>query len=409
MLLLPLRRLIVPLGLLPGAWLLKEQLPLLKPAFRQLLDWLPYAALVMTMLLCFFYNRARLFTLALALLIAYWLIDTQLQSRLAEPRPLFVYCMLVLTLPLLSLTLLLLPERGLRNRYGLALAMTAPALFCAGWLLWNHFPDMAAGLRDALPVLPFGGRYYMPHIAGALFLLSLGCCLYVLCRYDSEHAAALLGSLLFTFLTFAFFKEARISAVMFGAAGFALIVSLARSSYDMAYYDDLTGLRGRRALNERMRGLGGRYTVAMLDVDHFKRFNDDYGHEAGDEVLRMVARRIDRVQGGGKAYRYGGEEFCIVFAGRDLEQCLPHLEEVRSAVEDYTMTLRDRKTRPHSKKAGRRRRGTHGDPQTVSVTVSIGAAERDVRYENSEQVLKAADQALYKAKKKGRNCIAVNG
>lgn len=400
--LLPLRRLLAPLLLLLAAWLLREKLLF---SYRQLLDWLPYGGLGLAMLLCFFYSRARLFTLAFALLLAYWLIDTQLQSRLAEPRPLFIYSMLVLALPLTSLLLLLLPERGLRNRYGLALAMLVPLQLGIAWLLWNNFPGVAAAVRDAMPVLPFGGRYYLPHAAATLFLVVLTAGLYVLCRYDSEHATALLGALLFAFITFAFFKEERISATMFGAAGMALIVSIVRSSYDMAYYDELTGLRGRRALNECLRGLGGRYTIAMLDVDHFKQFNDGYGHEAGDEVLKMMGKQIARVQGGGKAYRYGGEEFCIVFPRRELEQCLPHLEKLRRMIEDYEMSVRDRKTRPHSKKAGRRQRGTRDIAETVSVTVSIGAAERDERHIDSQQVLQAADAALYKAKKKGRNCV----
>ncbi len=405
MLLLPLRRLIAPLGLLLGAWLLREQLPLLKPAYRLLLDWLPYTGLGLALLLCYIYNRARLFTLASGLLLSYWLIDTQLQSRLTEPLPLFVYSMLVLALPLTALLLLLLPERGLRNRYGLGVLLLIPLQLCIAWLLWNYFPDAVAALKKSMAVMPFGGRYYLPHMAGTLFLLGLMAGLYVLCRYDSEHAAALLGVLLFMFFTFAFFKEARISTTLFGAAGIALLISLVRSTYDMAYYDELTGLRGRRALNERLRGLSGRYTIAMLDVDHFKRFNDEYGHEAGDEVLKMVGKRIARVRGGGKAYRYGGEEFSIVFPGRELEQCLPHLEDVRSAVEDYEMSLRDRKTRPRSRQSGRRQRGTRGSPRTVTVTVSIGAAEPDPRHVDSQQVLAAADAALYKAKRKGRNCI----
>jgi diguanylate cyclase (GGDEF)-like protein len=313
--------------------------------------------------------------------------------------------MLVLALPLTTFLLLLLPERGLRNRYGLAVVMLAPLQLVIGWLLWNYFPDAVVALKGALPVLPFGGRYYLPHGAAALFLLCLAPGLYALCRYDSEHAAALLGALLFTFVTFAFFREARISASMFAAAGLALAISLVRSSYDMAYYDDLTGVRGRRALNERLRGLGGRYTIAMLDVDHFKQFNDDYGHEVGDEVLKMVAKQIAGVRGGGRVYRYGGEEFCVVFSGSELEQCLPHLEDLRAAVEDYEMSLRDREARPRSTRAGRNQRGTRGSAQTVSVTVSIGAAEHDARHENPAQVLKAADMALYKAKRKGRNCI----
>jgi diguanylate cyclase (GGDEF)-like protein len=404
MLLLPLRRLIVPLVLLLGAWLLRERLLLIDPAYRSLLDMLPYAGFGLAMALSFFYNRARLFTLALALLSVYWLIDTQLQSRLTEPQPLFVYSMLMLAVPVTVLLLLMLPERGLRNRYGLAVVLLVPLQVGAGWLLWNYFPDAVAALKSTMPVLSFGGRYYISHAGGALFLLSLGAGLYGLFRYDSEHAAALLGALLFAGITFVCFREARISATLFGAAGIALIISLVRSSYDMAYYDELTGLRGRRALNERLRGLGGCYTIAMLDVDHFKRFNDDHGHEAGDEVLRMVAKQIARVRGGGRAYRYGGEEFCIVFAGRELTESRPHLEELRATIEDYEMSLRDRKMRPHSGKAGRRQRGTRGSPSTVSVTISIGAAGHEAA-DDSAEVLKAADVALYKAKKKGRNCV----
>jgi len=75
-------------------------------------------------------------------------------------------------------------------------------------------------------------------------------------------------------------------------------------------------LPSRRALIERLPSLGRRYTVAMVDVDHFKNFNDTYGHDAGDQVLRMVASRLGEVSGGGTAFRYGGEEFTILFPGK---------------------------------------------------------------------------------------------
>ncbi|HEY3486508.1 MAG TPA: GGDEF domain-containing protein [Gammaproteobacteria bacterium] len=400
----PLRRLIVPSLLLISAFLLKAELPDMKPAYHALLDRLPYLTLGLAMVLCIFYNRARLFSLALTLLLAYWLIDTQLQSRLAEPRPLFIYSMLAMALPLTVFLLLVFPERGLRNRYGFALILLAPVQLLGAWMLWNYFPDAVLAVKNTLKVLPFGGRYYLPHIVAACFMVCSAAGFYMLCRYDSEHAAALLGTLLFVFVTLAFFKEARISAVMFGVAGLNLIISLVRSSYDMAYYDDLTGLRGRRALNERLRGLAGNYTVAMLDVDHFKQFNDNYGHEAGDEVLKMVATHINQVRGGGRAYRYGGEEFCIIFDGKTMDACLPHLEAVRATVEAYALSLRDRKTRPRSRTTGQQQRGTRSKPEMVSVTVSIGAATC-ADHEDPQEVIQAADAALYKAKKKGRNRV----
>ena len=76
----------------------------------------------------------------------------------------------------------------------------------------------------------------------------------------------------------------------------------------MAYHDELTGLPGRRALNEALLRVGSRYAVAMVDVDHFKHFNDAYGHEVGDQVLRMVAAQLDRGGGGGFSLHRGAPE-----------------------------------------------------------------------------------------------------
>ena len=72
-------------------------------------------------------------------------------------------------------------------------------------------------------------------------------------------------------------------------------------------------------------GIKGLYTIAMVDVDHFKTFNDKHGHDVGDQVLQLVASRLARSPGGGRAYRYGGEEFTLIFPGRTREQALPHL------------------------------------------------------------------------------------
>ena len=88
---------------------------------------------------------------------------------------------------------------------------------------------------------------------------------------------------------------------------------ISRSAYELAYRYQLTGLKGRRAMDEHLQALGRHYAIAMIDIVHFKRFNDTHGHEIGDEVLKMVALEIDQVGGGGSAYRYGGgEEFSVL-------------------------------------------------------------------------------------------------
>jgi diguanylate cyclase (GGDEF)-like protein len=175
-------------------------------------------------------------------------------------------------------------------------------------------------------------------------------------------------------------------------------------AYSLAYRDDLTGLPSRRALNQLALSLGRNYTVAMLDIDHFKKFNDTYGHDIGDQVLKLVAKKIGEVKGGGKAFRYGGEEFTIVFKRKNIEQALAELEAVRKAIEDYKIVIRhpQRKTKQErSAKKGSR----NNDFKTVSVTISIGAAVRENK-QSFEQALKCSDQALYKAKKKGRNNVS---
>jgi diguanylate cyclase (GGDEF)-like protein len=181
-----------------------------------------------------------------------------------------------------------------------------------------------------------------------------------------------------------------------------LIVAVVEASYHMAYQDSLTGLPARRALNEALLRLGGQYTVAMLDVDHFKRINDHHGHDVGDQVLKMIAAKLAQVGGGGKAYRYGGEEFAVIFAGRGGEECLPDLDALRRTVEDTRFILR---ARFRSKKKKEKVLTDRGPGQRVPVTISIGVAERNERHTKWDQVVKAADRALYRAKEGGRNQV----
>jgi diguanylate cyclase (GGDEF)-like protein len=181
-----------------------------------------------------------------------------------------------------------------------------------------------------------------------------------------------------------------------------LAVSVVEAAYSMAYRDDLTGLPGRRALNEMLLRMRGNYAVAMLDIDFFKKFNDSYGHDVGDQVLKMVATRISRVTGGGKAFRYGGEEFTVVFPGRYGDQVLLHLEKLRKAVEAAGFTLRSTGRLQRGKKSRGRK---ISNVKNVGVTISIGVASRESRKLSPDDMMKKADQALYRAKKGGRNKV----
>ena len=174
----------------------------------------------------------------------------------------------------------------------------------------------------------------------------------------------------------------------------------------MAFRDELTGLPGRRALNESLMSLNRNYTIAMLDVDHFKAFNDKWGHDVGDQVLKLVASRIQRVGGGGKAYRYGGEEFTVVFPGKRVLEVMSRLDALRKDIEGYRLRIRS-STRP--REANGDGAGPQADSQLnewISVTVSAGVAERNDRLLTPGEVIQSADQALYRAKEAGRNRVS---
>ncbi len=167
----------------------------------------------------------------------------------------------------------------------------------------------------------------------------------------------------------------------------------------MAYRDELTNLPGRRALNESLLKLGSSYAVGMVDVDHFKNFNDTYGHDAGDQVLRKVASKLAMVGGNGKPYRYGGEEFVVIFSGKTVEEAFLYLDKVRKDIDEAHFAVRgmDRRKRRRSKK--KNRSGAQTD-----VTVSVGIAGNCRNKLSAGEVLQAADKALYRAKAFGRNC-----
>ncbi len=215
------------------------------------------------------------------------------------------------------------------------------------------------------------------------------------------HVAAW-GAIILSSMALHFADNTSAVIIFFSLALLNYIIALVHDTYRMAFLDELTGLPGRRALMNLFSVLGPRYVIAMCDIDHFKKFNDTYGHDVGDQVLKMVATVLGEVKGGGRAYRYGGEEFTIVFPRRTIDYAKPYLEQVRQAVETSAFALRDKerpKNRPEnpSKASGQK---------TVQVAISIGIADKSSHDGKPMDILKHADKALYRAKKAGRNCLS---
>jgi diguanylate cyclase (GGDEF)-like protein len=231
---------------------------------------------------------------------------------------------------------------------------------------------------------------------------------------------ALLWSLAAFSLSLYFVGTVRIASAYGAAAAFILAASIVESSYLMAFHDELTTLPARRAFNDALLRLGEPYSIAVADIDHFKRFNDTYGHDIGDQVLRLVAAHLARVTGGGQAYRCGGEEFAILFPGKTTPEVFDHLEQLRAQIEAAEFRLRGGDRREVPRGPDRRHEKTRGRPRatgavqqlteakpagSLSATVSIGVATSTGEKCTPTLVLEAADQALYRAKANGRNRV----
>lgn len=214
-------------------------------------------------------------------------------------------------------------------------------------------------------------------------------------------------------------QSPRLSILYWTTAACILAVSIVENSYLLAYHDELTTLPSRRAFNDALLRLRDPYSIAVVDIDHFKRFNDTYGHDTGDQVLRLVAAKLARVDGGGEAYRCGGEEFMILFPGKTTNDVLAHLEDLRANIElsEFRVRGNDRREalrgpdRRNERGRGRTRKG-HVIRQLVEekaadvlhVTVSMGVASSGAK-SVPDSVVKEADKALYRAKENGRNRV----
>ena len=396
----------VPVLILMAAWLAIPHLATLSPGRQELVLIAPYLVSAIGMFLAVHFHRGRPFKTLLLLLFFYWCSRTYFG---AEPAMLSIngyYQAFVLLLPINLVLFALMRERGVFSTAGrMRLVFLLFQIVAAAWLFHDHFVDILPYVTRKFITLSVVDNLLIPQPAmlSGFFCFILITVLAV--RRQAPVDSGLLGALVAFFIASNRITASQSHAVYSAAAALIVTQSVLRDSYNMAFRDDLTGIPSRRALNESLHGLGRRYAVAMLDVDHFKRFNDAHGHDVGDQVLKMVARKMMEVGGGGRAYRYGGEEFTIIFPGRSAADALPHLEELRALIADYRLFLRGSE-RPKDQRQGKVQRGNRGAGAYVSVTISIGVAENGEGQKTPAQVISAADKALYRAKNRGRNQIS---
>jgi diguanylate cyclase (GGDEF)-like protein len=383
----------------------------------------PYTVLPIGTAIALWFNRGRAFIALISLLVAFAAFHIALGFGVGDFPVHAVLTAGAIFVPANILIVLLLPERGIvhfRN-YRWALLGVVEIVLTA-WIAtagrttfsgtsWveglNHW------LLKAAPT-PLLGRLFM---AAALVMA-----LVKAWPKFSPLDVGMVGAVIAFFLACEWPNHASVYGIFIFAAAAILLLAVLQESHRMAFHDELTGLPSRRALQEKLVALGPAYTIAMVDVDHFKKFNDTHGHEIGDQVLKLVGARLAAIDGGGKAFRYGGEEFAVLFPDLKIEEVVPYLEALRQNIEGYKMAVRsDQQRRSEARKNSDRRNKSQSSlalslpetpplrtnrPEQLSVTVSIGAAQRSELLNTPEAVIRAADEALYRAKEAGRNRVS---
>lgn len=395
----------LPLGIVIAAWLLLLRVRAIPSSVPEVLKYSSYAVFASAFALSYWFNRSRIFFITIILAASQLFM-----ARLAPPGtnwPLYsyeVYITAAIAIPVNILVFSTVRERGIvwgRGKMWAFIVLGQVLLiFGAGM---GETPGLVSDLGAKLFSPEFFSLTPLPQLSLLAFTITFFFLMARLLFRPSPMDGAFVGVLLASGLALHYINSHPAVPVFFTAAGAIMTVAVLQDSYRKAYIDDLTGLPGRRALTEELEKLDGRYSIAMLDIDHFKKFNDTYGHDVGDEVLKLIAVSLRTVSGGGKPFRYGGEEFAILFPGRRVSQVEPHLEELRSKIARRPFILRG-DDRPPSKpkqvsppKAPRKK---------VFITVSIGVSESGGKLRTAGEVVKAADGALYRAKDQGRNRVS---
>jgi diguanylate cyclase (GGDEF)-like protein len=417
-----LKSLLVPGGLVPlGALLLfNGGFPPLPAAA---INVFYYAVFGMGILLAWRFHSSRVLFGLLSLLLAERALDFFSGGKLSYTGPgRIAFDAIAFLLPLNLLVLGSRRERGLNARtstpvlIAIFVQAVSVAVMCR--------PGEMSGLFGHILLNPSWFHWAkVPQLGGAAFACAAVFLLVRFLSYGKPLESGFFWALVATFLSFQSGGVGRIPTGYMGTAGLSLLIAMIETSYSMAYQDELTALPARRAFNEAILALKDRYAIAIVDIDHFKKFNDVYGHETGDQVLRLVAGKMARVTGGGRAYRCGGEEFAILFPGKSAKDVMADLDLLRQAIELSSFWIRgqDRREIPRGVtdrrqplKSTRRKTTSVSVPSQVSqhelsVTVSIGVAEPGARNREVDQVIAAADKALYRAKAAGRNRVELAG
>lgn len=393
----------MPFAIIAVAWLMQYSSFSLPDNLRPIARLLPYLFILASMSLAWVFHHSREFYILLLSGSTYWIMqNTGLIENGNNFNVYLLYSMICLLLPINVAVISMLSERGIINFHGLKRMsiLVLQAMFIY-WLSQADIRHLTLLFEYQFINADFIKNNTIPHLAQIAFLV---CFVYLFIQTllnPNLLLAAHTSVIISMWFSLNVYNESYTAILWFAVIGIILLASMVLNSKQLAYLDELTNLPSRRALKQYLATLGRNYSIAMVDIDHFKKINDKYGHDVGDQVLKKLASFLRKVQGGGRAFRYGGEEFTIVFASKDLDEAYICANYLRESIANSPFIIRGKK-RPKHKPENPVKTPPIND---ITVTISIGIAQRSELLLTTDEVFKVADDNLYKAKRKGRNQV----
>ncbi|HEY6085777.1 MAG TPA: GGDEF domain-containing protein, partial [Nitrospira sp.] len=373
----------------------------LPPWLQQPISAFPYIVLAFGVIFGWYLSSVRMMLCLLIMILAERAVTMfpAIDQSMSMDRTIFAATALLLPLNLLAFSIVKGDSvSAVRGIMRVLLVLIQP--FLVLWLCYPEQQDIAESLQKTY-VEWFPAQWTtVPQLAVLAFIMAAGMHVTRFIVYRDPFDAGSIWTLAAIFLAYHGGQFGWQPTQFFAAGGLILFLSLIQSTHRRTYQDELTGIAGRLAYEEAIRRAGKEFSLAILAVDQLKAYAGAHGRAVADQVLKLIAPKVEAACQGRNVYRVSGEELTLVFPRRTAVETLIILETVRKTIEASSFVLgnRDRVIEDL-----REKRNPHA--RALPLSVSIGLAERANEDVSVSLVVRAAYRALYEAKSAGGNVI----
>jgi diguanylate cyclase (GGDEF)-like protein len=395
--------------LVPGGPIFLAAVGFLRPSglpgwFQQPIAAFPYVVLLFGLVFGWYFASSRMMLSLLVLALADRAV---VLFPASDADPTFVghtvFAITAFLVPVNLLAFSILKEDAISTVRGIARLMLVLAQpFLLLWLCLPEQQELAKAFSQAFLPLGYTNWTVLPQPALLAFVIAftLQSARFAFHRDPLEGGS--IWALAAVFLAYHGSQYGWRPTNFMTTAGLILFVTLLQASYQRTYRDELTGIPGRLAYEEASSRLRTGYSVAIIGIDQLKQHASTHGRSVGEQILKVIAPKVQAACAGGQVFRISGEELTLLFPGTSATGTLGPLEQVRKTVETTTLLLRGR-DRVWEDTRGTSKEGTRD--RELPVTLSIGVAEHTGDQSSLSLVTKSAYRALYEAKGAGGNVI----